>query len=132
MTPSGMRGVLNDAVSLYFADATPAGAFVTGWFVGSKVEAAGGVFQVRENEPALQVGAGPHRTHGGSSRWVGPYDSRQRRAASNRPRPAGRASTTTPEGSGTAAAVMMRSVKLSACARSASSRYKCRASRRGW
>src|SRR5439155_10709716 len=28
MTPSGMRGVLNDAVSIYFPDATLAGAFV--------------------------------------------------------------------------------------------------------
>ena len=28
MTPSGVRGVLNDAVSVYFLDATLAGAFV--------------------------------------------------------------------------------------------------------
>jgi hypothetical protein len=28
MTPSGMRGVLNDAVSIYFVDATLASAFV--------------------------------------------------------------------------------------------------------
>jgi hypothetical protein len=28
MTPSGIRGVLNDAISLYFADATLASAFV--------------------------------------------------------------------------------------------------------
>jgi hypothetical protein len=28
MTPSGMRGVLNDAISVYFLDATIAGAFV--------------------------------------------------------------------------------------------------------
>jgi hypothetical protein len=27
MTPSGTRGVLNDAISIYFADATLAGAF---------------------------------------------------------------------------------------------------------
>jgi hypothetical protein len=51
LTPSGMRGVLNDAVSLYFADATLASAFVARWCVGSKVETAGGVFQVREDEP---------------------------------------------------------------------------------
>ena len=48
MTPSGMRGVLNDAVSLYFADATFASAFVARWCVGSRAETAGGVFQVRE------------------------------------------------------------------------------------
>ena len=62
MTPSGTRGVLNDAISLYFADATLASAFVAGWCVGSKAETAGGVFQVREDEPAPRVGAGLHRT----------------------------------------------------------------------
>jgi hypothetical protein len=31
MTPSGMRGVLNDAVSIYFTDATLASAFVARW-----------------------------------------------------------------------------------------------------
>jgi len=62
MTPSGVRGVLNDAVSLYFADATLASAFVARWCAGSKVETAGGVFQIREDEPAPRVGAGLHRT----------------------------------------------------------------------
>jgi hypothetical protein len=62
MTPSGMRGVLNDAVSVYFADATLASAFVARWCAGSKVETASGVFQVREDEPAPRVGAGLHRT----------------------------------------------------------------------
>jgi|SRR5215467_6410880 len=61
MTASGIRGVLNDAVSLYFADATLASAFVARRCVGSKVETAGGVFQVREDEPAPRVGAGVHR-----------------------------------------------------------------------
>jgi hypothetical protein len=51
MTPSGTRGVLNDAVSIYFADATLASAFVARWCVGSKIDTAGGVFQVREDEP---------------------------------------------------------------------------------
>jgi hypothetical protein len=62
MTPSGMRGVLNDAISIYLADAMLAAAFVARWCVGSKVETAGGVFQVREDEPAPRVGAGLHRT----------------------------------------------------------------------
>jgi hypothetical protein len=47
MTPSGTRGVLNDAISLYFADAMLASAFVARWCGGSKVETAGGVFQER-------------------------------------------------------------------------------------
>jgi hypothetical protein len=62
MTPSGTRGVLNDALSIYFRDATLASAFVAWWCVGAKVETAGGVFQVREDEPEPRIGAGLHRT----------------------------------------------------------------------
>ena len=63
MTPSGARGVLNDAVSIYFSDATVASASVARWCVGAKVETTGGVFRVREDEPApRRVGAGLHRT----------------------------------------------------------------------
>jgi hypothetical protein len=54
MTPSGMQGVL----SLYFADATLASAFVARWCVGSKVETTGGLFQVREDDPASRIGWG--------------------------------------------------------------------------
>jgi hypothetical protein len=35
MTPSEMRGMLSDAISLYFADATLASAFVARWCVSS-------------------------------------------------------------------------------------------------
>ena len=62
MTPSGTRGMLNDALSIYFVDATLASAFVARWCVGTKVETAGGVFQVREHEPEPRVGSGLHRT----------------------------------------------------------------------
>jgi hypothetical protein len=62
MTPSGTRGVLNDALSIYFADATLARAFVSRWCAGAKVETAGGVFRLREDEPAPRVRAGLHRT----------------------------------------------------------------------
>ena len=62
MTPSGMRGVLNDAVSIYFLDTTLASAFVARWCAGHRVETAGGVFQVRDDDPAPQVEAGLHRT----------------------------------------------------------------------
>ena len=60
--PSGTRGVLNDAISIYFADATLASAFVARWCVGSKAETAGGVFQVGEDEPTPRIGARLHRT----------------------------------------------------------------------
>jgi hypothetical protein len=62
MTPSGMRGVLNDAVSLYFADATLASAFVARWCAGDRIETTGGVFQVREDEAAQRLGAPGHST----------------------------------------------------------------------
>jgi hypothetical protein len=62
MTPSGTRGVLNDALSIYFADATLASAFVARWCVGAEVETAGGVFQVREDDPEPRFEAGLHRT----------------------------------------------------------------------
>ena len=62
MTPSGMRGVLNDAVSIYFADATLASAFVARWCVGTRVETAKGVFRVPEDEPATRTAASMHRT----------------------------------------------------------------------
>jgi hypothetical protein len=58
MTPSGARGVLNDALSIYFGDASLASAFVARWCVRARVETAGGVFQVREDEPEPRVGAG--------------------------------------------------------------------------
>ena len=57
-----MRGVLNDALSIYFLDPTLASAFVARWCAGYRVEAAEGVFQVREEEQAPRVGTGLHRT----------------------------------------------------------------------
>ena len=54
--------MLNDAISIYFADAALASAFVARWCATSKVETTSGVFQVREDEPAPRVEAGAHRT----------------------------------------------------------------------
>ena len=62
MTPSGMRGVLNDAVSIYFLDATLASTFVARWCAGYKVETADGVFHVRDDEPTARAAANLHRT----------------------------------------------------------------------
>jgi hypothetical protein len=56
------RGVLNDAVSIYFPDAALAGAFVSRRCIGYyKVETAKGTFRVREDEPTPRVGAGLRR-----------------------------------------------------------------------
>jgi hypothetical protein len=62
MTPSGTRGLLNDALSIYFGDPTLATAFVARWCAGYQVETAGGVFQLREDEPTPRVVAALHRT----------------------------------------------------------------------
>src|SRR5256885_3564072 len=62
MTPSGVCGVLNDAVSIYFLDATLASAFVARWCIGSRTETDGGVFRIRDDEPAPRIAAGLHRT----------------------------------------------------------------------
>jgi hypothetical protein len=62
LTPSGMRGVLKDALSIYFLDPTLASAFVTRWCTRHKVETAEGVFRVRDDEPTPRVEATMHRT----------------------------------------------------------------------
>jgi len=54
--------VLNDAVSIFFADATLASAFVARRCVGTRVETAKGVFRVRGDEPATRTAASMHRT----------------------------------------------------------------------
>ena len=51
MTPSGTRGVLNDALSIYFPDPALASAFVARWCMGYKVETREGAFRVREDGP---------------------------------------------------------------------------------
>ncbi len=61
MTPAGLRGVVNDAVAIYFLDATSAAAFVSRWCAGTKVEVSKGAFRVREDQPTLRATAGLHR-----------------------------------------------------------------------
>jgi hypothetical protein len=46
----------------HIGDATLASAFVARWYLAAKVETAGGMFQVREDELAPRVGSGLHRT----------------------------------------------------------------------
>ena len=62
MTPSGARGVLNDALSIYFGDASLASAFVARWCAGYKIETAEGVFRVRTDQPTTRSTASLHRT----------------------------------------------------------------------
>jgi hypothetical protein len=60
MTPAGTRGVLNDAVAIYFRDPTLAAAFVSRWCIGYRVEPSDGAFRIREDEPTPRVGTRPH------------------------------------------------------------------------
>ena len=62
MTPSGMHGVINDALAVYFFDAAIASAFVARWCAGYKVETVEGMFRVREDAPEKRIAAAPHRT----------------------------------------------------------------------
>jgi hypothetical protein len=57
-----VRDARNDALSIYFGDAPLASAFLARWCLAAKVETAGGVFRVREDELAPRVGAGLHWT----------------------------------------------------------------------
>lgn len=62
MTPAGFRGVVNDAVAIYFRDVRLAGAFVARWCAGQTVEIMEGAFRVREDAPAPRTGARAHRS----------------------------------------------------------------------
>jgi hypothetical protein len=56
--------MLNDALSIYFLDASLANAFLARWWAGNKAEAAEGVFRIRTDRPAPRTGATMHRTLG--------------------------------------------------------------------
>jgi hypothetical protein len=62
MTPSGIRGVVNDAISIHLADATIASAFVARWCIGHRAESTEGLFHIREDEPTPRVGVAHHKT----------------------------------------------------------------------
>jgi hypothetical protein len=62
MTPSGIRGVVNDAVAVHFADVAIASAFVARWCRAQRVETANGLYRVREDQPTPRIGTGHHKT----------------------------------------------------------------------
>ena len=64
MTPAGLRGVLNDVVSVYFCDAALAGGFVARWCRGDKAATVEGAFQIRDDAPRGRRFAPLHRTPG--------------------------------------------------------------------
>ncbi len=60
-TPSGIRGIANDALPIYLADATIASAFVARC-IGHRAEATDGLFRIRDDEPTPRMGAAHHKT----------------------------------------------------------------------
>jgi hypothetical protein len=62
MTPAGLRGVVNDAVAVYFRQATLAAAFVSRWCATALAEVSGGAFCLREDQPVPRVVAPLHKT----------------------------------------------------------------------
>jgi hypothetical protein len=77
-TPAGLRGVVNDAMAIYFLDATLAAAFVSRWCAGSRVEVSEGMFRVREEGPpigdrmpqAAEAGKDGRQPASDGSHWV--------------------------------------------------------------
>jgi hypothetical protein len=53
---------VNDALAVYFLNATIASAFVARWCAAQKIEIADGVYRVRDDEPTPRVEAGLHKT----------------------------------------------------------------------
>jgi hypothetical protein len=60
--PSSTRGVVNDALAIYFADVTLANACVARWCSAQKVEIVDGMYRVRDDGPIPRIGAGLHKT----------------------------------------------------------------------
>jgi len=57
-----IRGVVNDALAVYFAEATIASAFVARWCVTHTVEIVDGVYRVRDDEQTPRFDAALHKT----------------------------------------------------------------------
>ena len=53
---------MNDALAVYFLDATIASAFVARWCAAQRVEIVDGVYRVHDDERMPRIGAGLHKT----------------------------------------------------------------------
>jgi hypothetical protein len=61
ITPAGMRGVINDAIAVYFRDPTLASAFAARWCAPVASTATDGCLRIRTDEPTQRVAEG-HKT----------------------------------------------------------------------
>ena len=62
ITPSGIRGVVNDALAIYFLDATMQPPLWFRWCATQRPEIVDGTYRVRNDEPTPRIGAGLHKT----------------------------------------------------------------------
>jgi len=62
MIPAGFRGVVDDAVAIYFLDPASAAGFVARWCAATKIEIAGGAFKIHEDEPVQRLPLKHHKT----------------------------------------------------------------------
>jgi hypothetical protein len=60
IAPAGTRGVVNDAIAVYFRDATLAAAFVARWCAGGTAVTENGAFKPRRDAPKRRVPSAPH------------------------------------------------------------------------
>lgn len=66
IAPAGMRGVVNDAMAVYFRDATLAAAFVARWC--ARPGDVAGFYSVRDDDPKPRIPAKPSTTQFGGGR----------------------------------------------------------------
>ena len=62
ITPAGMRGVVNDAIAVYFHDATLASAFAARWCAPVGLGVSEGFLRIRDDEPIPRIPARHHKT----------------------------------------------------------------------
>ena len=60
--PAGMRGVINDAIAVYFRDTALAAAFAARWCAPVGADLTEGFLRLRDDEPAQRVAARLHKT----------------------------------------------------------------------
>lgn len=60
MMPAGLRGVVNDALAIYFLDTAIANAFVARWCIGFRAETIEGSYRLRDDAPPPRIPARPH------------------------------------------------------------------------
>ena len=62
ITPAGMRGIVNEAIAVYFREAAMAAAFAARLCAPMGPGITEGFMRMRDDEPAQRIAARPHKT----------------------------------------------------------------------